>query len=659
MPNDKILVLASLDQYSLSGPRRWRNSPAGSTPTTRSNTPVPEKIDKEPVGPIASQIVPSSSPISPILVSPLSGGAPAVPPMVCALEALARLQCFHIEQGPDIMVPPPGWTLVAEKETSSVYKKIVPHVSDVFPVYRGDRVIEGVTAEEMVSALSAFSSRPLWDDRVETSSLLESYGHGCTTALLTTKPNFPFKGRLLQVAQVNAQMQIPSSSATSSTTTVHFIASASYSRSDDLRFSNAKLNPQGLVEGNVLLEGWIMETIDPYSVSFHAIPSTRCTYFSAIDYRGSVPVAFNSMLNSSLPKLISGVERLVKLHGPLPKVCCPVLSLRIDGPLGTEGMDAWEWRLKTGNLSTVAIAADAAVSKVFRATVLILKEANEPLSAASAPATITPSGLSSTNLNTRYDVVRQLRKIPPVTEGGKSTDVRRLVSNPDLRRKTSGGQVRRTGVGTIPNPLNPNASGCQPGDLVILEVALDRKLYPGGFQIFWTASFVKDETAAGLDVTDMVKPQIGPGLSEEACLPIDVSIHEMPSPAVFAASLDPGAKREHLLLRMSLPVGTIHSPIHDPLGTASETAEVKVPAWYNQLSKHNALINLSVEPVKEVDPQTDIDSLQPPTRQGAVPLKEVSVNGILTGIVPLLQSQTLLDRWEVDDYIITPCSISR
>ncbi|KAH9823570.1 hypothetical protein DFH28DRAFT_1173297 [Melampsora americana] len=668
--------LIPLDQYSLSGPRLWRNnSPCVSPPPSRSNTPLPDKAEKERNGMTASPstITPSTiSTSSPISSIPQSGGPPVVPPMICALEALARLQAFHIEQGPDVMIPPIGWTLVTEKGNSSVYKKIVPQISEIFPVYRCDRVIEGVTAEEMVSVLSAISTRPHWDDRIESSNLIESYGNGCSTLLLTTKPNFPFKGRSLQLSHVISQIQVPSSSISSSMTTVHFIASSSFSRPPSESLVNQKINSQGLVEGNVLLEGWIMETIDPYSVSFHAIPSTRCTYFTSVDFRGSLPVAFNSMLNSSLPRLISGVEKLVKTHGPLPKLCQPNLCLQIDGSLGLDGINDLEWRLKNENRSSIALLADAVISEKFETTVLLRKGSNEPKALSNhrgtIPNALNPNGTSHQTLNsTRYEVIKHLRGISSNVIGignqesqVKSKEVRRLVSNPDLRRKTSVGQLRRSAVNgvTTNHPTHLNLmSGFQEEELVILEVSIDMKLYPNGFKIDWKSRFVKEDDWIGLD-EDLKSNRVGFQSLEkdEVNLPIEVKIHEMPSPAVFAASLDTKEKREHLLLRMTLPLKEIHSPILDPLQNTQEDLEKKVPDWYEELSQKNVLVSVRIEALKgEKSGSEEVVK----NGKGIGKVKEVKVNEKGCKIIGLVDSQNELNRWEIDDYVMTPCLISR
>ncbi|PLW41382.1 hypothetical protein PCASD_08884 [Puccinia coronata f. sp. avenae] len=645
--------LIPLDQYSLSGPRMWKSSPSTSTPATRSPTPNPGRRQEEASG--AAADVASFHPIATSLKPP---EPPALShPMACALEALANLQTFHIEQGPDIMVPPAGWTLVAEKGSASVYKKTVPQISEVFPVYRADQVIQGVTAEEMVAVLATVSSRPLWDDGVETSYLLESYGNGCTTRLLTTKPTFPFKARLLQTANVHAVLQIPSPSVSSSTTTVHFLASASFKKSGDRLLNNTKLNPHGLVEAHVFLEGWIMETVDPYSSSSHEIPSTRCTHFSAIDYGGSLPVALNSILNSSLPRMISGLETLVKAHGPVPRLCQPVFGLRMNSSLRTDGLTDWKWKLDGADSSRIALSVDATPNSPFRAMFLLQKGANEPTSNESPVAL---GGSPSAHSTSRYESIRQLGVSFPSTNdpSGGSTFVRRLVSTPDLHRKASTGQLKRTGGSWTSNAHGVHVINSKTNELVVAELALDRKFYPQGCRVSWKACFLKSGSKAIIerDVEFSSPPE-----ADTLMLPLKVSFHQMPSPTIFAASLDPAVRREHMLLRMTLPVGEIHSPIKDPLTNHSDSEHSTPPLWYTRMSKRAVVIHVSIE---RVVASKESQVGEPPHEHNNKAIRkpldfQATVNGEKRKVIPIEESQTQLDRREVDDYMGPYASLSR
>lgn len=584
--------------------------PTGDTGSTTSSTP---KTGQFPLSSLA--VAPKSAPSLP---GSVSATTKSLPPIAYALEALARLQAFHVEQGPDFLVAPTGWTPVAERGHASVYRKIVPAISEVFSVYRGDKVVEGVTADEMCAALAAVSLRPKWDDRIEKSVTLASYGNGCTTSLLTTKSAFPFKGRVLYTTTVNAQVQVPSVSATSSTSTVRFVASSSFPRPTGSPYADEKLNPQALVEANMLIEGWIMETLDPYSSSTHAIPSTRCTYFSAIEYGGSVPVAFNSMLNSSLPRLMSGLEHLVRNQGPLPRMSRPSFDLKIDGPLGSEGMTDWEWRVADVNPTGSVLVADVdASTSTFAATFLIAKGAKQAVTTSAArPRAISPH--RPTASASRHDLSR-------ASHDSAASSLRHLSSVPNLRHKNSGDLKR---IAANP-PSTPNGKAAPPTgratDLVVGEIVLDRKLYPSGYDVAFTSAFSKEERPFALDAP----------LVTSHPLPVAVSVHEMPTPAVFAASLDPTAKRHLHLLRFTLPTSNVK--LND------DGSPTKESAWYEQLLKRDALVRIEVKGAKE----------------GTKDAPQVTVQGAKSDIVSLKESQALLDRWEDEDYIGSAARLSR
>ncbi|GAA6020826.1 hypothetical protein JCM10207_001669 [Rhodosporidiobolus poonsookiae] len=315
--------------------------------------------------------------------------APPLDPPASALEALAWLQTFHAEQGPELTDPAPGWAIVSERGGTVVRKKVLSRISPELPVFRGDKVVQGLTADEIASVVTAPGCRKAWDERVESAVPLASYGNGISTMAVTTKPAFPFKGRLFYVASVNASVKVPSASSAASTSTVLFVASASYtpSASDSgvsptPAFDPLKVNPSALPTGTVHLEGWILETLDPYTSSVLAIPSTRCTYVSCVDARAGSLSALSVGLGSpalsvNLARTIAAVEAFGKTRGPVPRLWTPAAGVQIDGPLGEEEEgERMLWRLSDGGAaqkrqaSVVAVDYDPAASapKVVAAT---------------------------------------------------------------------------------------------------------------------------------------------------------------------------------------------------------------------------------------------------------------------------------------------------
>ncbi|KAI0073061.1 hypothetical protein K474DRAFT_1667048 [Panus rudis PR-1116 ss-1] len=268
-------------------------------------------------------------------ISPaIASGIDAVPssskqPMQYALEALAFLQRLHSRPTLD------GWTLVSEKDFP-VHRKLCEDISPVIPVHKGEKVIEGVSAEEVVSALTSYDSRKQWDTRFDSASVFETFGGEANTAFVVTKGGFPFRDRGFYVANLTARQAISTSSSRRNlsdleqqhdTRATIFVVSASFSPESASAFSASKYNTYQLPVGRVFVDGWILETLDPYAAENYAIPSTRCTRVVAVDYGGSVPAAVNSMINAMLPKSIVAVETYVKGTSPPPLMRLPAAGM--------------------------------------------------------------------------------------------------------------------------------------------------------------------------------------------------------------------------------------------------------------------------------------------------------------------------------------------
>ncbi|GAA6027757.1 hypothetical protein JCM8097_008019 [Rhodosporidiobolus ruineniae] len=356
---------------------------AGETSTAVVDSPV--------VDPVNSVAFPSVEPTKP----------PLDPPAV-ALEALAWLQTFHAEQGPELTDPAPGWAIATERGGAVVRKKLLPSLSPDLPTYRGDKIVQGLTADEIAAVVTAPSCRKAWDERIESAVPLASYGHGISTTVLTTKPAFPFKGRVFYVASVNASVKVPSASSAASTSTVRFVASASYVAPPNDPLDPLKVNPNSLPSGQVYLEGWILETLDPYTSSVLAIPSTRCTFVACVDPKlGNLALGFG---NVNLARTIAQVEQLGKTKGPLPRLASPTNGVQIEGPLTDDGEVDCVWKLQKdkngGRSEVVAVDYDpgeAAMDKgTFRALFRVGGKGKKPSLAAAnllADNDATPVGL--------------------------------------------------------------------------------------------------------------------------------------------------------------------------------------------------------------------------------------------------------------------------
>ncbi|THG99951.1 hypothetical protein EW026_g2526 [Hermanssonia centrifuga] len=265
------------------------------------------------------------------------------PPMQYALEALSYLQVQHARPVSD------GWTLVSDKGFP-VYRKIEAQISSVIPVHKGEKVVEGFSADEMASVLTSYECRKQWDTRFDSVHVFESFGAGSHTNFTVTKGGFPFRDRGFYLANLMARTALArrttgETDQTSDGRTAVFLVSASFSAESISSFAPSKYNPYTLPVGRVFVDGWILETLDPYGSENYTIPSTRCTRITAVDYAGSIPAAVNSSINAMLPKSILALETYLKGLSPPPFTRLPASGLMILSKTD-ENPDAKSWTLR-------------------------------------------------------------------------------------------------------------------------------------------------------------------------------------------------------------------------------------------------------------------------------------------------------------------------
>lgn len=265
-------------------------------------------------------------------------------PMQYALEALAWAQDFNSKPQAN------GWTAIYEKGIT-MHKKLIPEISPYIPVHKGVKVIEGLSAEELVPVISEYNCRRSWDERYSSATVVESYGSQAQTAFLTAKGSFPFRDRGFFLASVVARPSTnqsssssgsspsPSSSSSSRRSTVAgpvqpsarntiFCVTASFSPDSAKAFSSERYNPYGLPIGRMYVDAWILETLDPYTTENYAIPSTRCTRLVAVDYSGSIPAAVNSVINTTMARGVLAIEAYMKNN---VKAALPITRLPAPG----------------------------------------------------------------------------------------------------------------------------------------------------------------------------------------------------------------------------------------------------------------------------------------------------------------------------------------
>ncbi|GAA6017115.1 hypothetical protein JCM11491_003265 [Sporobolomyces phaffii] len=650
-------------------------------------------------------------------------------PAAAALEALAYLQSFHAEQGPELTDPAPGWSIVSDRGGTVVRKKLIARVSDVIPVYRGDRVVQGLTADEMASVVTSAGCRHVWDERVDHAVTLASYGHGVSTAAISTKPAFPFKGRIFHVATVVASVKVPSASSTASTSTVRFVASASYTpsssspSSSELEFDPAKVNPTALLPGQVLLEGWILETLDPYTSSVLAIPSTRCTYLAAIDQKGSVPLALNQVLNANLARSISNVEAFGKTRGPIPRISTPSVGVQIEGPLSEDGDGDCVWKLSRatgGSAATVVASNYGDQENTFRGLFKVGRAATKhsptspdpddglaerPLSdkpTAAATTTTTTKSLASVGSTLLKSELPRSASLtfgtaaPPVLHKSSVTsDLSHKRSRGSLRSKSPAAPpVATTTTGGVPLPVVAAAaaaavtppsssnsltttttttmSDTNAHDLVVAELIVDLKQYPHGYSV--AADSVVLDDADELPSLDPLAPRAATG---GGGLPLRLTAHDAPLPSILTASLDAWKRANHLV-RVLVPTSHITHPLEDPLRDPSHT-RVEKPEWYRQLvDGPGALVEIKIVPLPaptttpttpttterlaKQPPPASVGGASEPTGLGKVTgqaNRTVVFNGEKVTVMSQKESRVVLARFEDEDAPLQGAKLSR
>ncbi|RXW24855.1 hypothetical protein EST38_g1024 [Candolleomyces aberdarensis] len=297
-----------------------------------------------------------------------------------ALEALAWAQEFHTSSNFLSSSPADGWTLVSDKGMM-VHRKLIPEASSIIPVHKGQKVVEGVSGEELAAIIMEDDCRKVWDDRFDSIRTLESYGNSCRTLFFTAKGGFPFRDRGFYLASVTARTQVLPALAslrrstgdvadqTGGAKNAIFVVAASFSAdSTTPLFPPEKHNPYALPLGRVYVDAWILETLDPYTKENYAIPSTRCTRLVAMDYAGSIPAAVNSMINASLPRAILSLESYFKSISSLPAIRLPASSLVLAEKKGEDRLASVSWKMRKRDENRVLIGeAFVAGSKVYRA----------------------------------------------------------------------------------------------------------------------------------------------------------------------------------------------------------------------------------------------------------------------------------------------------
>ena len=644
-------------------------------------------------------------------------------PMEYALNALRYLQALHSRSGTTVTTTSTGtstastqdgWTLISEKGFP-LHRKISPEISATLPVYKGERVIEGVSAEEIAAVVTSYDARKRWDERFVEAHVLEAFpgAGGAHTAFTVNKASFPFRDRGFYIASILARgaregregNAITNATATAINSSSDgrslplFCVSASFPPELARTFTATKYNPYSLPIGRMFIDGWILETLDPYTTENYAIPSTRCTRVVAADYAGSLPAAVSAVTNTTLVKTLLSVEAYVKSIASLPFTRLPAAGVLLvnnnddkngninnkrvvddDEKKHYESASTNAWTLKRRDDSRVLVQTRwTPDDRVYRG-VLLLTVPAEPVPAASSSSPVTPNVSSELDQNQNETKVVAVVPASGVAGDGSgsggvappssptSVPVSSLESTTTLAVRPHSRSVSSTTI--TPNTVRRRvtsaalvAGGRSPSsersrrasssaftvrgevrqaeDLLVAEVVVDSKLYPEGYQVHLRSRLHDTNKPISLLHTSAAATAADLEPTEVPFLPLTHTLHTLPSSPLHSSGLAVGHPPRQLL-RLILPTAqTQISTLLDPL-TGETRAPPPKPQWMLDLCEKGAVIEVEIRPAAQ---SIAVDSGKK-TKGGSA---TVTIDGVIVEVEGEKESLTSLGREELQD----------
>ncbi|KAF9224120.1 hypothetical protein BS17DRAFT_780500 [Gyrodon lividus] len=605
--------------------------------------------------------------------------------------------------------PEDGWTLVSDKGFL-VQRKFFPEVSPLIPVHKGEKVIEGVSAEEVSSIVTSYDCRKTWDDRFGSAVVLEQFGAKSHTAFVVSKGGFPFRDRGFFVASLLARSKLPQAAgidggvdvgvgssghdpgSSQETRTVMFCVSCSFHPDSASSFSPSKYNPYTYPLGRVFIDAWVLETLDPYTKENYAIPSTRVTRVVAVDYAGSVPAAVNSMLNAGLARAVGAVEGYMRGTSPLPFVRLPAAGLVLaeqkttaaSAGAGAEttvavgtGMKASgsgssvTWRLRRRDEQRVLIATkfDPA-ERVYSSSMLLTMS----MSGSSASTGAGAGRADDTTPKANKVALNPLGSTPEVRPSSRTelpTSASTPLSTPNRRRTSSTSARSPSGERTKPSSSSAFTTKGElkhSTDLIVAEMVVDTKLYAEGYDVKITSRARAGTTCIPLPsstTTSSVPDQSpgntvsppGPGLvpttdsnSDTHPLPISSSVYTVPASPLHSSGLNADRPPRHLL-RLTLPTAQYQvSTVQDPLTGETRGAPLK-PQWFLDLQECGFVVHVEIRPLSVAGGISNVGGGGVRKNGAAVNGGGVmvKVDGMVVGVSGEKESLTALGRDELQD----------
>ncbi|KAG9032644.1 hypothetical protein FRB95_001154 [Tulasnella sp. JGI-2019a] len=649
------------DRAASDGSQKGSNGSKPGTPTsstTKFTSPLNKFFTVAMEG-TAAAFTPATYVAPPI--TPVSSADQTRFPMQQALEGLEYLRAYARQ---DLFV---GWAVASDKAPMSVFKKMDERLSTTIPIHRAGKVIEGVSASDVATAITNYDCRKLWDDRFVSHTLLQEYGRGCSAAFVVQNSGFPFRDRGFWVASAIAHVRPgppasppmdgarPSSQLSTTPSTVPhpiIIASASFSpTAAEPSFSLTKVNRPVYPTGQLILSGWILEAVDPYQdIHNHPIPSVKCTHFVAVDYRGSVPVAFNNSMNAMLPRSeILGLEAWLTAKGKLglgPLLRTPASSVAVydaASPSQTRSSDTEDgqttthdgWSLSSGHHDSIAVSTGFNPNSSEFSAKVILKPVDAEgrtipeIMMSSRPhprrsSTVLPGGFNpgmvggTSTLSRSFSVtgrppspIQMSREASASTithrsrrASGTTTPTRpsatthqRHPSTPSAIRSTSPSRstTNDSSRSLLSSGGDSDADRAGAGDIVVAEITINPEAYPGGYRVQTMASLwasVEGSTEPlriGVPLFTSRPPPTG------MHFPLAAHIYTVPSSTLLSAMSDKPTARH--LLRLTLPTAQYSAfPILDPL-TGETTMPPTKPSWLAGLERRGVVVEIQISGV--------------------------------------------------------------
>ena len=515
------------------------------------------------------------------------------PPMQYAFEALSWLQQSQARATSN------AWTLVNDKGVA-VHRKFSPEISPVIPVHRGEKVVEGVSAEEVASVVTSYGCRKQWDDRFDSIHQLEGFGAECHTSFMVSKSGFPFRDRGFYLASVMARARNyapashgngPHNDHSNDSRNAVFCVSTSFSPDSITNFSLSKYNSHGLPIGRVYVDGWILETLDPYTTENYAIPSTRCTRIVAVDYAGSLPAAVNSSINYTLARSILAVETYMKKVSPLPIMRLPAPGFVLAEKRHDEPFTITSWKLRRRDENHLLVTSSYAPENQAYHSVLLLttsSDASRTPNFKSDESPSKPSKLRRSSVSTSSTPdLKQGSFSPSSPTPSLSPSRHRTMSTVSTSSEHAGSHDR---LRSSSSAFTVKGEVRQSTDLLVAEVVVDSKLYPSGYDVRLRSRIrevAKYITIQPTEVDSM----------DDHVLPLAYAVYTIPASPLHSSGLNTDRPPRHLL-RLSLPTAQYQiSTVEDPLTGELQSAPPK-PQWLFDLEEKGALVHIDIKPAE-------------------------------------------------------------